>query len=182
MANNNIKTAILILVILFSMHSILALGVSSPYWKDNPLSMYPGQIKEVAFTLTNKPDAETAVAFVSMDDDAGIAEITSGTEYNVAPGSTNSKIMLKISVPDTATIGDTYNVKFSVTSEPPKGQGPVQLTMGYNVEFPVKVVEQSQASNEQFNESQSKEVSWVIWGIIILVILIVVSFLIKKKR
>lgn len=182
MGNNSIKLIILALAVLLSVNSILALGVSSPYWKDNPLNMYPGQIKDVAFTLVNKPDAETAKAFVAMEDNAEIAEITSGAEYNVIPGSTNTKVILKISVPETATIGSIYNVKFSVKSAPSEEEGTVQLIMGYNINFPVKIVEQSQVSEDQTQEIEPKGTNWALWIVIILAILIISYFFLKKKK
>ena len=184
MANNNIKIILLVLIVLVNINFILALGVSSPYWKDNPLEMYPGQVKDVAFTLTNNPDAEITTAFVSMDDNSGMAEITSGAEYSVTPGSTNTKVVLRISVPETVTIGNIYNIKFSVKSAPSGEQGPVQLIMGYNIDFPVKVVEQSKVStaDEQVKDTKSKEISWIIWGIIIVFVLIMVYFFFRKKR
>lgn len=180
MGNSNIKTIILVLVVLFSINSVLALGVSSPYWDKNPLKMYPGQIKEVSFTLTNKPDAETETAFVVLEEDAGIAELISGTEYSVAPGTTNTKIVFKISMPETATIGDSYGIRFSAKSAPSGEEGTVQLTMGYDISFPVNVVAQSEVSEDIVDEIE--ETDWILWAVIIIIVLIILYFIFRKKR
>ena len=136
----NIKIISLILVCLLSVNFVLAFGVSSPYWKDHPLEMSSGETKSVVFTLVNKPDAEIAQAFVSLEDGTEIAEIISGKEYTVIPGTTDTKVILQVIIPDTASVGDSYNIKFSVGSAP-EGEGTVQLSVKYNIEFTEKFLE-----------------------------------------
>ena len=171
----NIKIISLMLVCLLSINFVLALGVSSPYWKDNPLEMYPGETKEVKFSLVNRPDAETAQAFVFLEDGVGVAEITSGTEYTVTPGTTNTKVILQVTIPDEANIGDSYDVKFSVKSVP-EDEGMVQLTVGYNVDFPVVVVgKPTEIPKEGLG-------TWQIIGIVIgIIAILVIIYLILKK-
>jgi len=180
MGSNNLKLITLALVAILSINFVLALGVSSPYWDKNPLKMFPGETKEVAFTLTNSPNSETATAIVTLDEGAGIAEVISGEEYTVAPGTTSTKVILKISVPETATLGTIYNIKFSVKSAPSDEEGTVQIIMGYNIEFPVKVIEQSQEEIPEVPEET--ENNWLVWAIIIIVILIILYFVFRKKR
>jgi len=177
MGNNNIKLITFAIVTLLSISSVLALGVSSPYWKNNPLEISPGETKEVSFTLTNSPTAETATAFVNLVDGAGVAEIISGKEYTVTPGTTSTKVILKMSVPETAIVGTTYEVKFSVKGAPSDEEGTVQLIMGYNVDFPVKVVEQSQEQPEE-----STGTSWIFWVIIIAIIILIAYFFFKSNK
>jgi hypothetical protein len=188
MGNNSIKLIVIAITFLLSMNYVSAFGVSSPYWKNNPLELSPGETKEVAFTLASSPTEETTTAVVSLIGDAGIAEIISGTNYSVAPGSTNTKVILKISLPETATIGYTYNVKFSVKPAPSEGQGTVQLAIKYDIDFPVKVVEKSQVSQAATNESQltpekeSASTTWIIGIILVLAAVIIGYFLLKKKK
>ena len=186
MGNNSIKLVVLAITFLLSMNYVLAFGVSSPYWKNNPLELSPGETKEVAFTLASSPTEETTNAVVSLIGSAGIAEIISGTDYSVAPGSTNTKVILKISLPETATIGYTYNVKFSVKPAPSEGQGTVQLAIKYDIDFPVKVVEKSQATaDEQIliqDDIKEFKTTWIIWVIVVLAIVVIGYFLLKKKK
>ena len=177
---HNIKIIILMLVCLLSVNLVLALGVSSPYWKGNPLEMYPGQTRDVAFALVNKPDAETVQAFVLLEDGAGIAKITSGTKYTVIPGTTNTKVVLRVSIPKNANIGDSYDVKFSVKSAS-EGEGTVLLDIKYDVKFPVKVVDKSEVSIVV----EDKKLGEIIWfmaiGIIIITMVVIVYFLLRQK-
>ena len=79
-----IKIISFMLLVMFSISSVFALGVSAPYWgDDHPLKLNPGGSKTVEFTLVTKAETEDAV--VTMVDDAGIAEIISGSEYSVLP-------------------------------------------------------------------------------------------------
>lgn len=148
--DNNSKLKIITIVLaifLVSTPAVLALGVSAPYWKENPLKMYPGQVKEISFTLVNG-EKEDAWAFVALSEGKEISEIISGTEYFVPPSSTDKKIILRISIPENAKAGNSYDLKFSIKSSPPKETGTVQLNIGYNVNFPVSVVDASEATVE----------------------------------
>ena len=176
----NIKLISLVLALLVSINLIFALGVSSPYWKDNPLEMVPGETRDVSFSLVNRADAETATAYVVIDDSAGIASLKSGDIYTVAPGSTDNKVILEISIPEDAQIGETYNVKFSVSSAP-EGEGTVQLSLKYGVDFPVKVVTESNTPVLDNNEKSSNVMIVIILIILVLVILVVAFLLMKNK-
>jgi len=64
----NIKIISLVLVCLLSINFVFALGISSPYWKDNPLEMYAGETRTIAFSLVNRIDGGVAEAFVILQE------------------------------------------------------------------------------------------------------------------
>jgi len=172
-------------VLLVGATGVLALGISTPYWKDHPLEMYPGQIKDVEFLLVNKAGNDVADAFVTLDESAGIAEIRSGEEYSVPAGARDVKVILRISVPESANIGDTYDVKFSVKAVPEEDQGGnVQLAVGYGVSFPVEVVEKSSVPVEPEPQEPAKTGTGnaLLWIIAIIVIIIIIYWFIKRKK
>ncbi|MBU0894753.1 MAG: hypothetical protein KKF48_00630 [Nanoarchaeota archaeon] len=178
----NLKITILITIILLvGTGSVIAFGVSSPYWDKNPLEMYPGQVKEIEFTLVNKPNAETANAVVELKQGEQIAEISSGKNYVVAPGSKDTKVILKISVPETAQIGHVFDVKFTVKAAPENQGGTVQLGIGYNVDFPVKIVEEYEEEIITPEEPKSK-ISWLTWLIAIVIVLVIAYLFLRRKR
>ncbi|MFH1585847.1 MAG: hypothetical protein ABIB79_03705 [archaeon] len=181
----NIKTISLILVFFLSLSLISALGVSAPYWDNNPLKMYPGEEKEVSFILVNRPDAETSKATIHLLNDGGIAEITSGTSYNVKPG-TGEDVIFRINLPENDIIGNSYNIEFEVLSTP-EGEGQVAVAVGYNVQFPVEVVEEQQVPVDQIPDEampQVKESNGMIFGIVvvILIIVLIILFLILRRK
>jgi len=185
---NNMIVKIISFVFVFLLvgtTGVLALGISTPYWKDHPLEMYPGQTKDVEFLLVNQEGNDIADAFVTLDESAGIAEIISGGEYSVPAGARDVKVILRISVPEIANIGDNYDVKFSVKAVPEEDQGGnVQLAVGYGVSFPVEVVEQSSVPAEPEPQEPAKTGTGnlLIWIITIVAIIIIIFWFIKKKK
>jgi len=182
--HNNLKTKTLGILLLFSINFVLAMGVNSPYWDANPLKMHPGQEKEISFTLVEKPTEDIKNAFVEVIDLAGIAELTSGTDYEVVPGTTDTKIKFKVTISETTQIGETYELRFIVKSAPADEQGTVQLGISYDIKVPVEIVEESQVPAEiQTQETSSKGFPiWIILIIIIVIIIILIVFLNKNKR
>jgi hypothetical protein len=187
MVTINIKFAsFAVLAILFSISLVFAVGVSSPYWKNNPLKMLPGDSKEISFVLVEKADAETSTVTVTMKEDGGVATLLSGTSYIVKPGTTDTKIILEISVPSDAAIGTTYNVKFSVNAAPESDSGTVQLGIGYEIDFPVEIVSelpQPPVRNvTQPITPQPEQSNWILWTIIAVVIILILWWLMKSKK
>jgi len=174
-----------VLFLLVATPTALALGISTPYWKDHPLEMYAGQTRDVEFLLVNKAGNPTENAFVTLDKDAGIAKITSGTDYSIPAEARNIKVILQIKVPEEANIGDTYDVEFSVKAAPEEEQGGnVQLGVGYGVKFPVIVVPESEAPALPLTEQKNQNISGTSLAVIIIITLaiIFVVYRIKKNK
>ena len=146
MDNSNKLITIGILIIL-SINLVFALGVNSPYWQTNPLKMYPGETKEVVFPLVNSVNEPTTEATVSLTKGNEIAEIISGDKYNVNPGENDKNIVLRITIPENAKIGDDYGVGFKVLYIPAGESGNVKLNVEYNIDFPVQIVSQADATS-----------------------------------
>ncbi len=189
---NSINKKIISFVFIFLLvgtSSVLALGISTPYWKDHPLEMYPGQTKEVSFLLVNKVGNPTADAFVTLTKSAEIAKIISGSEYSVPAEARDVNVVLQINVPENANIGDTYDIEFSIKAIPEENQGGnVQLGVGYGVKFPVKVIDKSEALPEpiqtQTPQPQAKEINTtaIIIGLIVLIVFAIIIFVILKRK
>ena len=206
--DNSCKLIIIIFsIIIISAQTVMALGVNSPFWKQSPyleanlLKMYQGETREVSFQLENSIDEkDDAFALVSLIKGAEIAQITTGTEYIVPPGAKDKKVTLKISIPKTAKIGDSYDITINVKSAPKQEQGNVQLNVGYDAELPILIVEKSEAkANKQNVEPASKPVApikpeqtktkktlntTILFTIIIFIIIAIIIFIIimLKKR
>ena len=174
------------LILLVSTGGILSLGVNSPYWETNPLKMYPGQVKEITFSLVSKTTDPTTNAFVTLKESAGIAKIISGSEYTVPPGTEDGivKVILKVSLPEDATIGDTHDIKFSVRSAPGDEEGAVQFAVGYNINFPVEVVSESEAPEEPKipEKVEKSKIGITTWIILIVVFILIMYLFLRRKR
>ncbi len=181
--DNKLKFATLILTLVISIGSVLALGVDSPYWEDNPLKMYPGETKEVSFTLKNSIEEKSpARAIVSLIESAGIAEIISEEEFIVPPGSNDNKIIIKVSIPQNAKIGDSYSIKFAVTPSPEEKEGNIQLRLQHIRELPIIVGEKTAVlinTTEQPANLKKTNISTI--SAIIIIIIIILSIIISAK-
>jgi hypothetical protein len=184
-------------VLLVGTGSVLAFGVSSPYYKNHPLEMYPGEVREIPFNLQNCPalletcdpvDVTVTVEFIKGSE---VAEIISGLSYLVPYGTASTNLMLRVSVPADANIGDSYDVEFSLSSPPAEVEGGnVQLGVKYGVGFPLEVVEKVEevpdepATPPVVDEPAPTGVNWPLWigiAIAVIVILIIVH-LVKNKK
>jgi hypothetical protein len=186
MDNRHIKILVLVFgILLVSTSSVLAFGISSPHWRSNPLEMYPGETKDISFNLQNCPalledcDKEDVNVILSFLEGEEIAEVRGGSEYLVPYGSANTNIILRVSVPESASVGDSYNVKFSVTSAPKGEGGNVQLGVKYNVDFPVEVGEESFEQPQVSGEGSGNLIWWIV-GIVVVVLII--WYVVKRKK
>jgi hypothetical protein len=192
MDNLNLRIfGFMVLVLLVSSMSVFAFGISSPHWKNNPLEMTPGSSEVVSFTLVNKIGENTLQAFVELEEDGGVAELLSGETYTVRGGLNDAKVKLKISVPETASVGDRYDVSFSVSAPPEAEGGNVQIGIKYNVDFPINVVSElselpaisrSRDNTSTFPEKIDSKVEIWILAIFILIGILMVWLIVRKNK
>ena len=175
------RSLISALIILFSINSVFALGINAPYWNSNPLKMYPGETKYSEFYLVNSVTEPDARAIVELIESEGIAEISGPREFSVPSGSNDRKIILKISVPAEASVGKTYNIKFSVRSGEEQQQGTVQLSVGYDVEFPVLIVNKSETSGPG-NKNTYPAIIITLISLVLIILLIYFIYKAHKKH
>jgi len=195
------KIFFVILLILVALPFVDGFGFSPSHWKDNPLKMYPGEMKEAEFNLQNCPslkdycnegDVNIVVVFEEGEE---IAEIISGDKYLLPFGSFDKNIIVRVSIPESADVGESYNVKFSINSDSDvEESGNVQIGTRYFADFPVQVIEHPGKSPEVVEEipevaEESVESAWSFGLISSLVIMIVavialgyLVYLIKKDK
>lgn len=191
MDNRAIRATITTLAIfLVATQLVSAFGISTPYWKAYPLEILPGETKEVPFNLQNCPslsetcDKTEINVIVSLEEGQGITEITSGDSYQIPYGTANTNVVLKLTIPEDAKSGDSYNIKFSVTSAPKDESGNIQLGVKYNVEFPVKVIESTQVSEntEKPEKAEVNTTSTTILIILSVLIILIIIYLVMRKK
>ena len=187
MDNLNLKIlGMLVIVFLVATGDVLALGVSSAYHENNPLKIYPGETKEVAFTLVNGESYLEEVV-VSLKEGSEIASIISGEKYRVIPLSNDVKIILRINIPEDANLGEEYSVGFTVIPDSKEEQGTVQFGIGYNIIFPVKIISEPMkaiAAKEDKKDLRTTINIIITLIITILIIVAIISYkwIARKKR
>jgi len=160
------KVVIIFIIILFGTGSVLAFGISSPYHKNKPLEMAAGEMREISFNLQNCPslkdfcnEGDVDVIISGFEEGGEIAEVISGSGYRLPFGSHDENIILKISIPESAYVGETFNVKLSVSSIPDEEkEGNVQLGVKYRINFPVNIIGGPEKSPEEKPETLIEEI------------------------
>lgn len=191
MDNRNIKLLTFVLGIFFLVNTVMAFGVSSPYWNDNPLRMFPGETKEISFNLQNCPslleicDKSDEQVVIILEQGDEIASIISGTNYDLPYGSSDQYLRLKIEIPNNAQLGEKYNIVVSATSIPKAEGGNVELGTRYNIDFPVIVGEKFSIPLPVSDEESERSAVGFIFVIVIIILIllaIVIWLLIKVLR
>jgi len=160
-----------------------AIGVSSPYWDENPLYMQPGEVKEFRYLLQNmvgdkdikiKAEIESGTTIMSFVDENNI--------YNVPLGKSDIPVNMKIIVPNDAKKGDEYQVGARFTTLSTDANGPLTINTAYSKGFRVIVGEKvsPEIAKTVSGKATKPIISTQLTGFLIsLVILIILLFIIK---
>jgi len=154
---------------------VSASGVSSPYWdgkEANPLKMYKGEITTTNLNLQNMVGDDDVTYSVAIKEGASIASLVQGV-YAVKAHTSDTMVPLRISVPSDAEIGDTTKVIVEFKSITSGTGGMVTMGTGMSVSFDVVVVEKPKGN---------LPITWIVAGIVVLVVLIWLISAGRKKR
>ncbi|MEM3113336.1 MAG: hypothetical protein QXI33_02840 [Candidatus Pacearchaeota archaeon] len=157
MANKLIKLVYLITLILtfifLSSFTYAYYAVSSPYWNENPLLMYPGESREISLNLQNCPDKSPECKerdeniTAQLLEGHEISKILSGTSYFIPYSSTNESISIKVTIPESTELGSSYRILIRLSSQSPPSNGTIQFGTSYDINFPVLVKSREEIAN-----------------------------------
>ncbi len=168
---------VLTILTVFLVNSVFAFGVTTWYWKGNPLTMEPGETQKIFLELQNMIGDDDVAAEVKLTKGSEIAEITdSNTIYSVPAKTKDTKVNVRISVPETDPIGRSYTLGFSIKTVNPGGGG-VGLSTGFTKEFDVQVAEKPKPPI--IEEKPGKGFPWLTL-VIAIAIVIVFAVIVKK--
>lgn len=129
-----------IIIIVLSIGFISAFGVSSSYWKGNPLSIAPGDTTIVNLRLQNIGDGEDVTVRAVLSKGFDIAS-TENKDYLVRDGTKDTQVPIVINIPLDTPLGTEYGVTVSFTTVTPGGAGGVVLGTAIDTSFDVLVAE-----------------------------------------
>lgn len=157
--------------------SVNAIGVASFYYEGTPLIVNPGSTKEIQLILQIEPTTDPVSVEAKIVDGLDIAQLTGKTTYFVAG---NTPVNIKITIPETAEIGDEYSVgvQFTTIGEPEKGKM-MEIGTQINSGIPIvigKVIEPQKSLVELLHLEELGPIA------LILVFVIVVIFLIRSLK
>lgn len=169
-SNKIMKIISPIFLVLILIGLVYGFGVSSPYWKDNPLTMAAGETKTINFNLQNMVGDEDVNVKVELKEGSEIASLGKDT-YTVKTGTSDTFVPLEIKIPR-KDAEDTYNIVIEVKTITSGGEGTVTLGTGMTTSFDVLISGEVEADYTNF----------ILIGVSILAIIIFVIILLKKFK
>ena len=169
--------------------NVNAFAVSTPHWDTNPLHLSPGESTIVPINLQNKAPADNddLIAKVELSSKNNIARLVTGETVYDLPYGSDTNVLLEVTIPNDAVIGEEYDVRFSATSskkvEVASGVG---MNIAAVISFPVIVVEETSYEEipAETTETIKEEKSTLgfIASIILLVVIIIIIVVITKAK
>jgi hypothetical protein len=184
MKNKIILSLILLIFVALAFKANATVGVTSFYYEGHPLTVEPGETKEIEFTLQNHGGDADATVKVEVASGNEIAEFNDdGVEYIVPLDSNGIPVPMKITIPKYAQPGDEWNVGASfVITYTPKDTGAVQFSSTYFKDFKVIVEQPTPTAQATKGVLPSSPLLSFIYLVIVLIVLIVLIKLISKRK
>jgi len=170
-----LNIGLIVLAILVVLPFASAFGVSTPYWKENPLVMNPGEMKDVTLNLQNMVGDKDVAIRVSLMNGQEIATLTdSSNDYLVPIKTADTYVHIQIKIPQNVTLGSVYPVTLSFITITSGAGGAVSMGTGIEKSFDVII----QAPVEQ----QAPVSTTTILAIVVIVLLVIILWLLLKKK
>ncbi|MDD5177989.1 MAG: hypothetical protein PHT54_01760 [Candidatus Nanoarchaeia archaeon] len=169
-------------LIVFS-YSVYAFGVNAPYWESNPLTMYPGQTKDIQLTLQNMVGDKNLELEASITSGNEIAKlIDQNNVYPVPFGRKDVPVNIKITIPDNAELNKKYEVEISFKETAAEGGQMVQMSGSVGTKIPIIITSAEEASSDLTGEATEKtETGAGIFLVVIVLVVVVILVLYLKK-
>jgi len=180
-ANAGVFMTVLLLISLVS-----AFSVSAPYMEKNAegvreLRLLPGDVKSLEFVLQNGGGAENIGAKASIREGSEILERTDAIEiYTVVPGE-QTKVNFKVTIPDTAQLGDTFNVVIGFSTASESEEGTFAFGSAIEQKFNVLLAEEPKEVVQEEEVASSKN-NWIYVLIIAIILAGLAIFIVKKRK
>jgi len=155
-------TLLALTLFLLSTNLISAVDVISPYNKENPLKLSPGEKTNIQLTLKNT-DRENMTLRATVSGTG--ASILDGPLYPIASG-IDIPVSVEVSAPEEAEIGENYEIEISFKNIKTNDGELLGITSAVTVRIPVQVVDKEENSPDSKNARQN---IYVLLGIIAVV-------------
>lgn len=184
---NKLKMIVCAIVLLSIINVATAFGVTAPYWDAKPLTMHPGETRDIQLTLQNMVGNKDITFKANIEEGLGIAQLTDkNPEYQVPFGVKDVAVNVRITIPADAEAGtQQVGVSFNQITEPSGETGKlVQLGGGVKGIIPVviEVPNSGLLSGAAIFDSFSS--STMIFGAVLFIIiaLIIVYFMFRRDE
>ena len=176
MKNKKIYFGIAFLLGIFLLiNSVSAFAVSSQYWRENPVIVYPGESSDITIDLQNMAGEDTIIATGVIIEGSEIASFSDPSNVYTLPPGTRLPINIHIDIPVDTDIPSNYSLILSFTTSTEEAEA-VGLGSGVQKIIPLIVVKKPKEPVEL------KSSPWLYIILALIIILIVVITIVLKKR
>ena len=176
----------LIVFIVLLISCVSAFGVSSSYWKGNPLKISPGETRTATLYLQNMVGGEDITVKAVLLKGKEIASVEE-KNYLVRAGTKDTEVPVKVSVPSDSDFGGEYQVTVGFNTITPGQEGTVSMGVGIENSFDILIVPMAPVEEQKEPQLGPSEIGSgkklvIALGILILVVLVIIIYPIVKKR
>ncbi|MBI1972650.1 hypothetical protein HYS50_01450 [Candidatus Woesearchaeota archaeon] len=184
------KVLLMIGLITLASSVVAAFGVTAPYWKGSPLTLTPGETREITFTLQNMVgDDDLRVRVELLQDKRYVELIDTETEYEIPAKTKDIPVRIRIKIPIDIQLGTTFPIRLSFTSTSKLGSQQVQLGTGIEKTFdviieggePAKQVAETPAEKPSAQQYQLLRKP-ATPALIVLIMVFILWFVLRKHR
>lgn len=181
-----LKIGIVTLIIVVFSLFVNAFGVSSSYWKDNPLIMHAGQTEDVKLLLQNMVGEKDMKVKISIVDGKSFAKLLDKNDiYNIPFGVKDVPINIRISIPENANLGENLNIGVMIIEIPTENKNMIQTAAGIRETIPILIRTESEVPKivkESWLSSKQWDMVWVVLIIIVVVVILLEEWHLKNKK
>ena len=190
-SSRSIKIISALLLIIAILPSVSSFGVSSLYFSENPMKMYPGESRHASFVLQNMVgDQDLKIKFELLRGQEIVTLADNKEIYDVPFGSNDINVDFLVTIPEDAPVGTTYNIAGSFSTVGDEGDAAVVLGQGITKSFDVIIIEKPIAQPEteeptittKTTTTQSTTKSLFSTIIVLLVIIASIIFYFTKRK
>jgi len=174
--------ALLIIACLLLINLASAFAISSPYWKDYPLKLMPGDSRDVQFVIVNQAgDSDLKVRVNILEGNDSIKITDSSNIYDAKLG-TKTPVNFLVNVPQDAKIGDSYEIKLEFTTLVQSQSGNFGISNSIGKSFPLIIGEEASAVVEPIAPAKTGSNIWIYILIAIAILIVVIITISKAKK
>ncbi len=178
MINKKIYLGMAFLVIaLFLIGNLSAFAVSSQYWREKPVMLYPGTTTEIHVALQNMGGEEAITVTGTIIEGSEIATLSDPSNVYTVPVGTRLNVNITFNVPEDTAIPSNYSIVLSFVTTT---GGAETLGLGSAIQktIPVFIIKEPRKQIEL----KSSPWSYIILALIVILIVVITIVLKRKKK
>ncbi len=173
---NNLKGILVGMIVLICISNISAFAISSDYWRDNPLKMYPSESTKLSLTLQNLQGTSDLRLKAVITTGSAVLRSTDSSNVYIVPAGEKGLANFVATLPSDAKPGQVYNVKIDFSEVKDSQSGEFGFGTAIGQSFDIVAI----SPEGEPTKPNTALILSIVGGIIVLGAIL--YFLLKKKK